>query len=242
MRKILIISVLVFATPGTARAASPTPTPTVSPTASPVPAPLTGELRINEFLPNPVGTDTGNEWIELANVSEHDVAAGGLVVARVSGSTLATVPSGTTIKAGAVLLLNSLSGSIVNGGDTLLLKSGTTELDRVTYDANGAEGFSWSRISASEGAWTSIPTPGLVNPTNTGEEDEDDTESGGGSTGSATSAATKASAATAKASTKTAGASKATAKKLATSGMFGAPYLLLFGLGMLYWYIRRSTS
>lgn len=243
MRYLLIASVLVLATPGTAVAASPTPTPAVSPSpsASPAPAPLPGELRINEFLPNPVGTDTGNEWVELANVADHPVSAGGLVVARLSGSTLITVPAGTVVAPGAVLLLTQLSGSIVNSGDTLLLKAGQTELDRVTYDGNGAEGDSWSRISATEGAWTSVPTPGLVNPGGTPTDDPDDDEDadpGGGPDGGATTASTKARAATA--SKTKAAASQSTARKLANSGLAGLPYPLGAGLAMLYWYVRRS--
>lgn len=245
MRHLLIASLLVLTTPGTVGAASPSPVPSVSPSASPsaapVPVPLPGELRINEFLPNPVGTDTGNEWVELANVSNHDVAAGGLVVARLASSTLVTVPAGTVFKAGEVLLLAQLSGSIVNGGDTVILKSGQTELDRVTYDGAGQEGWSWSRISATEGAWSSVPTPGTANPAEVPITDPGDDDSSVGS-GSATTASTKASAATAEANP-TAAAKKAAAKKLANSGLNVPVYLGLVGLAMilakLYGYVRR---
>lgn len=241
MRYLLIASLLVLATPAPVAAVSPSPTPTVSPspspTAAPAPAPLPGEVRINEFLPNPVGTDTGNEWLELANVSGHDVAAGGLVVARLSGSNLVTVAAGTVIHDGDVLLLSQLSGSIVNSGDTILLKSGQTELDRVTYDAAGVEGQSWARFSATEGAWTFVPTPGEPNPAQVPDADPGSDDSGG-SGAVAAAASTKASTS----STKTATAKKTTAKKLPTSGPSAGMYVTIGLLAMLYWYVRRSAS
>lgn len=243
MLRVLIASLLVLATPGIAVAvtASPVPmaSPAPSPSATPAPAPLPGELWINEFLPNPVGTDTGNEWIELANVSSHDVGAGGVTVVRLSGSTLMSVPAGTVIKAGEVLLLNQLAGSIVNGGDTLILKSGQTELDRVTYDGAGAEGSSWSRISATEGIWTTVPTPGEANPVQPADPTPDPGtgDGSGDSGGTSNSATTRASAAAD--STTTGSAKKTTAKKLPTSGLAAGAYLTPFTLAMLYWYVRR---
>lgn len=255
MRRVVIASLFVLATPGTAVAlpallpgtlVSPSPSPSATPTAVPAPTPLPGELWINEFLPNPVGTDTGHEWIELANVSSHDVGAGGVTVVRLSGPTLVTVPSATVIKAGAVLLLNQLSGSIVNGGDTLILKSGQTELDRVTYDGAGAEGSSWARISATEGIWTTVPTPGEPNPgqptdptptPDPGNGDgSGDPSSGGGTSNSATTRATAA------ADPATGSSKKTTAKKLPTSGLTAGAYLAPFALAMLYWYVRRRIT
>ncbi len=254
MLRILIASLFVLVTSGVAVAvtalpvvAAPpvplvSPSPSPSATPAPVPAALPGELWINEFLPNPVGTDTGNEWIELANVSSHDIGAGGVTVVRLSGSTLATVPSGTVVKAGEVLLLNALAGSIVNGGDTLILKSGQTELDRVTYDGAGAEGSSWSRISATEGAWTTVPTPGEANPAQPADPTPDPGtgDGSGGSGGTSNSATTRAATATVDA-TGTGSTKKTTAKKLPTSGLAAGAYLAPFTLAMLYWYVRRRT-
>lgn len=218
---------------GATPALAASPTPLASPAA--VPKPAAGEVRINEFLPNPAGTDTGNEWVELANVSDHAVDAGGLVVARLSGSTIITVPSGTTIAAGAVFAMTA-TGSLINSGDTLILKSGSTELDRVTYDDLGGEGESWARQSATEGAWTDTPSKGEVNPVPNPEAAPDPEAVIASTTGAARSATTKAS--TTKASTAKASTKAVAAKKLPAGGAPWAGYALPAALAMLYWYKR----
>lgn len=161
MRRISIISAIALSAvigTGSAGAASPTPSPTVTP----VPVAAVGEVWISELYPNPVGTDTGNEWVELHNRTERSLQIGGMMVARLSGTTLVTVPTGMTLPAGGYLKL-ATTGSIINGGDTVLLKLGTTEHDRITYDAEGTEGQSWARSSESVGTWTGLPTPDAPN-------------------------------------------------------------------------------
>lgn len=123
---------------------------------------MPGELRINEVLPNPDGTDTGKEWIELKNVGDQARDISGVTVRRESGLLLAKVPDGTLLGGGALILLDDLSGSIVNGGDTLVLMLDSLELDRITYD-QGDEDASWSRRTATEGSWTKPGTPGAEN-------------------------------------------------------------------------------
>jgi hypothetical protein len=237
MHRILIASVLGFglaASPVAVAAASSVAAAASTPAAVATPAaPQPGELRINEFLPNPVGTDSGNEWIELANVSDHDLDAGGVTVTRTSGTTLATLAAGTTIGAGEVYLIDHASGSIVNGGDTLTLTSGSTELDRVTYDDGGQEGWSWARMSSTEGVWTSDPTPGEPNPAEAPADPGDGSDSSGDSSdgsSASTSAATSSSSAKAK---------KSSASKLPKSGPDAAAYAFPAALAMLYWYVRR---
>ena len=205
----------------------------------PIAKPLAGEVRINEFLPNPVGTDTGNEWVELANVSTHTIDVGGLLVVRISGSTILTVPTGTTIVAGGVAAFTN-SGSLINTGDTLILKTGTTELDRVTYDDTGGEGQSWARSSATEGTWTDVTSKGEVNPIpapEAGADPEGIVTAATSATGKSTTATTKASTA----SSKTSATKTSAAKKLPAGGTPWAGYVLPMTLAMLYWYKRIRT-
>lgn len=164
----------------------PTASPVTSPTPSvmPVPTPAAGELRINEFLPNPAGVDTGNEWVELKNVSTKALDIGGVKVKRQNGTTVATVPTDTILPAGGLLLMNA-SGSLINGGDTLELRAGTVVIDRVTYDT-AEDGLSWVRLGADEGAWSDQPTPGGENPSDVTSGDGDGNDGGPDGTGAAT--------------------------------------------------------
>jgi len=188
-------------------------------------------------LPNPIGTDTGNEWVELANVSEHTVDAGGIVVTRITGSTIITVPSGTMIAARAVFAL-AATGSLVNSGDTLLLKSGSTELDRVIYDDLGGEGESWARLSAAEGVWTDVPSRGEPNPSEPPAAVPDPTDAVPGSTAaSATTKVTATKSSTAKSATKA-----SAAKKLPAGGLPWLGYALPIALAMLYWCNRYRSA
>ncbi len=232
---------------------SPSPTPTPSPSPVPPPAaPQSGEVWINELLPNPVGTDTGQEWLELSNASQRELDVSGLKVARANGSTVVTVPAGTTIAPGGFLWLSDLSGSLVNDGDTLTLKTVTTELDQVTYDDTGAEGESWARFSAETGEWTNRPTPGSANLAATAVEPPADPPPANPPAGTAASSGTgtTAKAATTKATTKKATTTKkpsTTAKAAASKGLPKTgpgvlAYVLPIVLGTLYAYRRWKSA
>lgn len=224
MRKplIIIVAIVVLGPTGNVRAASPSPTPAVSPSPAATPAPAVGEVWLNELMPNPIGTDTGQEWIELYNRSGRTVTIGGMVVARASGTTLLTVQNGTTIAAGAFKVFYA-SGSIVNGGDTLLLKSGATVHDQVTYDATGVEGQSWARLSETVGGWTDTPTPEAANTVATADDPAD--------TDTPTTAVSANTGTTATAAKKATTVKKAGASKLPKSG----PGLLAYLIPLLAW-------
>lgn len=232
MRTIITIMALCCLAPGQALAASPSPTPAVSPspTTTPVSAPAVGEIWLNEVLPNPVGTDTGQEWVELYNRGSRTVMIGGMVVARVSGTTLLTVAAGVTLAPGAFKIFYA-SGSIVNGGDTLVLKSGTIVHDQITYDATGLEGQTWARLSETVGGWTDTPTPEAANAVATADDPADtDTATAAVASGASTSASTAKRATTAK---------KASASKLPKSGIGLFAYLIPLLAWSGYRYGRR---
>lgn len=225
--------------------ASPSPVPSPSPTvsAAPVPAPVPSQLWINELLANPAGTDTGHEWVELYNPTDTALAADGLKIQRLSGTVVATIPTGQVIAAHGYLAVTAMSGTLVNGGDTLLLMAGTTELDRVTYDAQGEEGWSWSRQDAETGVWTEVTTLGLPNYQPPPEPAATDPAAPPDQTGSAAntpaSATPKAAATKKSASKKKVSAKKAAAKKLPQTGSSAWLYLLPVLLATLYWYRRN---
>jgi len=151
------------ATPSPTGSPSPSPTPVATPLPTGPALPLYGDIWINELLANPTGSDTDQEWIELRNLTEHDLSIGDLRVVRESNSLLLNVPDGTVLPANGFAAFEELSGSLVNSGDGLRLEAAALVLDSISYDAEGEEGYSWNRVDLTLGAWSSLPTPGQPN-------------------------------------------------------------------------------
>jgi hypothetical protein len=66
-----------------------------------------GDVRINELVSNPDGTDGNREWVELVNLSSEPVSldAWRLEVGKSSWSPSLSFPSGTTIEPGGFLVI-----------------------------------------------------------------------------------------------------------------------------------------
>ena len=64
-------------------------------------------VLINEFLANPIGTDSGHEWVEIYNGSGVDVDISGweLQGGTSSYSTIGTIPEGTILLADSYYLI-----------------------------------------------------------------------------------------------------------------------------------------
>lgn len=143
---------------------SPTPTPDPTPTPTPTPAPSGGgpayssAVLISEFLPNPDGSDSGEEWIELFNNSAAAVNLGGWKLDDESasgsvGSSAYTIPADTYINAMSYLALDLPEGSFAldnTGGDTLRLLWPNNQLaHQVIYTGNAKEDQAYARKSES---------------------------------------------------------------------------------------------
>jgi hypothetical protein len=131
----------------------------------------TPPVKINEFLPDPAGADTNNEWIELFNQGASLVDLSGYKV-RIDGSGGFTLPSGTTIGPNALLLV-SVPGTLLtnSGSHTLaLLMPDDILVDSALYSGlasdrsyarmpDGAD--TWQQGAPTRDAWnTSVaPTP-----------------------------------------------------------------------------------
>lgn len=82
--------------------------------------PSEGSITINEFMPDPDGSDEGLEWIELYNASGSPVSVAGWGVAAGTSdydSIDITFPGGTTVPAGAYLVVG---GEFVEEADLVL--------------------------------------------------------------------------------------------------------------------------
>ncbi|MBI4121872.1 MAG: lamin tail domain-containing protein [Parcubacteria group bacterium] len=165
-------------TPITAPAPSPTPieppapkpVPTPKPISSPDPIPApsapsapdtnVSSLRLNELLPNPVGSDD-EEWIELHNAGKTAVRLAGVSLAD-PAKTYA-LPDATLAADGYVLITRSESGiALNNDGDELRLLAGSTLLDELVYE-DSVEGQSWARDASGEWVLMETLTPGKAN-------------------------------------------------------------------------------
>ncbi len=119
---------------------------------------------INELLPNPSGSDSKNEWIELYNQGEKDVGLEGWFLMDESEKKFYFEK--TKIKKKKFLLIKAKESriSLNNSGDKIFLfNPNGKKSDAVKYGKSPAEDFSFARRSKEKFLWTSILTPGKKN-------------------------------------------------------------------------------
>jgi len=123
-------------------------------------------LKINEFLPDPDGSDTTAEFIELYNSGGVAVDLSGWQLDDADGgSTPYTIPTGTSMRAGAYLAFFRSETKIAlnNEGDSVrLLAPDKTVKASAIYGKEGSEGQSFNN---EDGTYTlsTTPTPGQPN-------------------------------------------------------------------------------
>lgn len=136
----------------------------------PSPPPITTfpELQITEVMPNPEGSDSGQEWIEIFNPTAQTISLTGVEVHDSQGKLL-TFTAQDVINPGqyAVVslsglpLLNCAQGS--GCSESVILKLGSFVIDQMTYQvAKSGQSWSWDPV---RGAWADDMqvTPGLAN-------------------------------------------------------------------------------
>ncbi len=141
----------------------PAPNGTSNPPNS-VPAATCDGIVINELLPNPSGSDTGNEFIELYNPTKSAISLDGCSLQTSANSKTFSL-NGITLQSGEYKALNDgqtgLTLANASGGTAWLL-SPTDELQAINYPADLADNVAWA---LSAGSWqkTYTPTPGATN-------------------------------------------------------------------------------
>ena len=126
-------------------------------------------LKINEFLPDPIGEDDApmpkGEFIEIYNSGDEDLEINGLYFEDLAGHKLViddTHAISTEIKANSFLVIyaNGFSGLLNNDQDEIKLYYSNLLIDKVSY-SNTKEGFSWNEFND---IWTlNLPSPGEKN-------------------------------------------------------------------------------
>jgi len=119
-------------------------------------------MAINEFLPNPVGKDTDNEWIELFNNGNTATNIDGWQIKDVSGR-IFYLKGAVEPNEYLVLDYKTTKISLNNDGETLFLYDQNGRLiDKVEYSGKAPEGKSLAR-QGDKFIFTGQPTPGKEN-------------------------------------------------------------------------------
>jgi hypothetical protein len=113
------------------------------------------EIVINELMPNPIGTDRGNETTELYNCGDEPVDLGGWVLKNEDGNTY-NIPAGTTIEPCGYYLTTKVQ--LDNSDGQVFLYRDGEEVDRSIAYTHSTEGLSWQRRTGgldtnSDGDW-----------------------------------------------------------------------------------------
>jgi endonuclease/exonuclease/phosphatase family metal-dependent hydrolase len=123
----------------------------------------TATVKINEILANEPGSDVNGEFVEIVNVGTASASIGGWTISDATG-VRHTFAAGTSLAAGKAIvvfagasaipagLANAVASStgalsLANGGDSVILKNGTTTVDSFTYTSSlaGTDGVSMNR-------------------------------------------------------------------------------------------------
>lgn len=122
---------------------------------------------INELLPNPAGTDTGHEFIELYNPMGATISLKGCALQTSSSTSKTfTFADSDVLQPGEYrALYDSMTGlTLPNsaGGTVWLLSPSQEELQQVDYPANLGDDVAWA-LFGNDWQQTYAPTPGAEN-------------------------------------------------------------------------------
>ncbi len=123
------------------------------------------DVRISEAIPNPVGDETEEEWIELQNAGSTDAhLCGWILDDALEGSRPYTL-SDTTIPPGGFLVLPRRQTGIAlnNDSDSIRLLASDRALREIVSFADAPPGESYALRSDGNFVWTPLLTPGSPN-------------------------------------------------------------------------------
>lgn len=120
------------------------------------------QIVINELLPDPEGSDTDNEWIEIKNLGDKKVDLTGWKIEDKSGK--GYILNKEIEKTSFLIVKRSDSKVSLNNDkeEIILLNPSNEKTDSVSYK-EALEGFSWARNKDGNFSWTNLITPGKEN-------------------------------------------------------------------------------
>lgn len=125
----------------------------------------TSQIVINEFMPDPEGTDTNNEWIELKNLSDSQINIAGYKLDDADGGSSPYVFPDTVLSPQETKAFynNITKITLNNDTDRVRLFDPTNKLiDEILYE-KPISGQSFSRNDSGQWSITSTPTPNAPN-------------------------------------------------------------------------------
>jgi len=131
-----------------------------------------GKIIINEVYPNPPGSDTDDEFIELKNIFETEIDLTGLILADASknkhiirASTTATSSNVIKPKGYLVFKRSATDLALNNSGlETVKIMTANLEMiDQIDYVGENEEGVSYSLLENGKWSFVKTPTPGEAN-------------------------------------------------------------------------------
>lgn len=139
--------------------------PVEEPTDEPEPPALTCEgVIITELLPNPSGSDTGNEFIELYNPTAEVISLASCSLQTTANSKVYTFTNGQLQPEEYKAYYDTVTGLTLpnSAGGTVWLLSPSEELQAITYDGGAPDDISWALFDS---GWlaTYQPTPNAAN-------------------------------------------------------------------------------
>ncbi len=121
-------------------------------------------LNINEFIPNPDGSDEENEWIEIYNAGETDVNLNGWKLKDASNKEFNFTNEKITAKGFLILTRPQTKITINNDAEVLSLISPQGGIaSQIQYSGGSQEGYSFARYAKNDWRWTNLLTLGKVN-------------------------------------------------------------------------------
>ncbi|HLD21843.1 MAG TPA: lamin tail domain-containing protein, partial [Patescibacteria group bacterium] len=128
---------------------------------TPIPYQTSNDIVLNELLPNPEGSDSTDEWIEIMNTGKKPVSLLGWKLTDYSKYYTIddiTIDSGERI----VFEVSKTKISLNNSGDTVHLIDPFDKIIHETIYEESKEGESWARFDT-VWKWTTTLTPGEKN-------------------------------------------------------------------------------
>ena len=123
-----------------------------------------GQLRLSEFLPNPIGDDTAGEFAEIENITNKAIDLAAWQIMDASGRTF-TFKTGKIVAHSFIAIPRTDSKISLNNteGETLTLLSPDKKVqDEIEFEGTASEGASFARAKDAW-SWTTKPTQGKVN-------------------------------------------------------------------------------
>ncbi|MFA6526312.1 MAG: lamin tail domain-containing protein [Candidatus Buchananbacteria bacterium] len=142
-------------------------------TTTPTSTPSVGDqnyLVLNEIYPSPATGE--DEWVEIYNPTSSTIDLAGLYLLNIDGGKFVTTTISGTIEAESYVVINDITGSLNNSGDTVVLRSiypagglgVLRSISETTYgDFSGKSDASWARGSDGSYSETINVTKGSSN-------------------------------------------------------------------------------